>query len=247
LIVQGLIRGVVPFPPPDSSPAAIAQATVVAGLAASAAALPIICLATAILTAAQCRAVLRPSARQAGFVRLGGDEFRMAVLVIILFAVVGLLALVIASFAAFIVGFLATRGPARASRIYIYAVGVPAWLVTVFLLARLSLASSLTLETDRVDVFGSWRMTRGSPRVVLVCLIAGLVWTGLYFAANWIARLPPPAYTVNGGLDFAVLIGPKTVAALACASLLGTIGKVLATCPGPDLYRQVVGGVEDVF
>ena len=113
-----------------------------------------------ILGAAMIRAVLHPTDDRFGFLRAGADELRqfgLGVLtflvlmglylgmIILLVVIGGVLALVLKAAAAVLAvfGFLSVIG------------------VLTFLAVRLSLAPALTFDTGRINLFGSWALTRG--------------------------------------------------------------------------------------
>jgi hypothetical protein len=114
----------------------------------------------AVLFATINRAVLRPSEDRLGYLRLGMDEVRQ-LLLFLLFAVVGL--------AAEIIGFIAVLIPAviigvvfRALAAFVPLVaGLVLFCALIYFAVRLSLASALTFDGKKVNLFGSWKLTRG--------------------------------------------------------------------------------------
>ena len=114
----------------------------------------------AVLGAAMIRSVLRPRDERFGFLRLGGDELRqlgLGVLTALVFlaAYIGL-AVAGTMVETFLVTLDKGAGPLLVV-LLIIVVGVG----LTFLGVRLSLAPALTFESRRVDLFGSWRLTRG--------------------------------------------------------------------------------------
>jgi hypothetical protein len=130
-------------------------------LAPAYAAFLILALASnAILSAAMIRAVLRPQDDRLGYLRLGADELRqlgLAVLSFLVFLGVYFAAVVVVGVVA---GILLALAKAPASVLLVpLVIGVGA--VLLVLVVRLSLAPALTFDTGRVNLFGSWRLTRG--------------------------------------------------------------------------------------
>jgi hypothetical protein len=113
-----------------------------------------------VLGAAMIRAVLRPSESRFGFLRLGADELRqlgLAVVTFLLFFGVYLGLIVAITFLGVIVG-LGLKVTAGAAIVF----GILIVLVAMaFLAVRLSLAPALTFDTRRINLLGSWAMTRG--------------------------------------------------------------------------------------
>jgi hypothetical protein len=126
----------------------------------------------AILFATMSRAVLRPDEDRYGYLRLGGDELRQGLLLLLMFAV-GLGAYVAFIMAAIIVGvvvgivFAVAQHGSASPGMSVAAGGLVLLLVVallcgwIYVWVRLSLASPLTFATQRVNLFGSWALTRG--------------------------------------------------------------------------------------
>lgn len=114
----------------------------------------------AILGAAMIRAVLHPSDDRFGFLRLGADEGRQLVLAFItaLFFLGVYLGFVVAVSILSVIAALAAKA-AGALVLVLGLVGGGAGMVV--LAVRLSLAPSLTFETGRINLLGSWALTRG--------------------------------------------------------------------------------------
>jgi hypothetical protein len=114
----------------------------------------------AILSAAMIRAVLRPQDDRLGYLRLGADELRqlgLAVLSFLVFLGVYFVAVIVVGVVA---GILLALAKAPASVLLVpVVIGVGA--VLLVLVVRLSLAPALTFDTGRVNLFGSWGLTRG--------------------------------------------------------------------------------------
>lgn len=116
-------------------------------------------LVAGVQLAAAYRAVLRPAEVGFGYLKLGADEFRQIVLLLV-FSVIYLLlwglpfALAVAAHA---VGDLDT--PAAVA-LYLLA-GVVALALSIWIGVRLSLAPPMTLATGRLQLGRSWALTRG--------------------------------------------------------------------------------------
>jgi hypothetical protein len=119
----------------------------------------------AFMLSAVFRAVLRPQDSRLGYLRLGPDEGRMLLLVVIFIglsfvALTGLLLLAIflAGVWAGVTGSTTASGPA-ALIVLLLMLGV--FLIFSWLAVRLSFAGPLTFEQRRLNLFGSWKLTRG--------------------------------------------------------------------------------------
>jgi len=123
-----------------------------------------------ILYATMNRAVLRPDEEGFGYIRLGADELRQLGLLLLIFGigVVAYVAVIIALIAVLTPLSLALGAGSTGSVGSNVLVGLVAIVVVlaiiglwIFLWVRLSLASPLTFATRRVNLFGSWRLTKG--------------------------------------------------------------------------------------
>jgi hypothetical protein len=137
---------------------------------------------SALMFAAAYRAVLRPSDAGPGYLKIGRDEFRMAVLIVAWLALtIGYLFLVmfVAGFAAgFVLGVTGAMGatpPAAVTTIFVILLLVGALAAIVYPLVRLSLSMPMTLAQEHIRLFESWRPTHGRfwalAGAILLCLV----------------------------------------------------------------------------
>jgi hypothetical protein len=168
--------------------------------------IPAILVAYGVLYAAMNRAVLRPDDHKFAYFEFGADELRQ-IGVLLLGAIVFTVAyfVVLNGFlvAAVMTGSLTHARPALSGFTAIsLACSVMAWLAV-----RLSLASALTFQSRRVNLFGSWALTEGRfwsifGTYVLVLALAAVIFFLAYFVivavvavaagGNLRAALAPP-------------------------------------------------------
>ena len=237
-----------PHPNPDQALALLGRLTPFYTLAV------VLVLATyAVVYAAVCRALLRPSAGWSGAVRLGRDELRQGLVLLsvalLLFAVYVLL-LIVGVIAAGLVG-AAVPTLRAAPGVLAIAVGLVVAGALLFAGVRLSLASPLAFDEGRVDLKGAWRLTRGrfwplfgayllAWFVMLVLAVVMLVaYAALGLAAGGSAGL-------NGVFqaDISSLAGyftPMTLLYMAASSLLYGLGFAVLVGAAVDAYRQIAG------
>ena len=116
---------------------------------------PIVLLGSVTLNAAVFRAVLRPQDKRFGFLRIGGDELRMFVVMLALFVVFALL-----YFSSVFVGFALLSGGGRnliAGLIY----GLIVFGLFIFLAVKFSLALVITFAEKKIRIVDSWAVTDG--------------------------------------------------------------------------------------
>ena len=129
--------------------------------------LPLTLVFYAVFYAAISRAVLHPAEDQFGYLRLGPDELRQFGLgflyVLVLFGFYILLAIGFVIFTV-LVGLVFSAGgkPAPALVGIITLMGFVGMICgLVWFMVRMSLASPLTFASKRIDLFGSWTLTKG--------------------------------------------------------------------------------------
>jgi hypothetical protein len=203
-------------------------------------------LSNAFVQAAMMRLVFAPGETRFGYFRLGADELRQlgleALAMVVLMGGYSACALAVS-----LVSVLA-GGPASAAGLTVLFAGAAATLAgLVVAMVRLSLAAALTFETRRVNLFGSWRLTRGHFWPILgtyVLVIFGVV--AIWIFANvlffGLARL------ALGGDMAALMESPKNVAGyfdplrlivtLFSAFVTALIWPVMIT-PSARIYRSL--------
>ncbi|HEX2559718.1 hypothetical protein [Phenylobacterium sp.] len=217
---------------------------------------------SAVMAAAASRAVLRPQEDGLGYVRFGAEEVR----VILALAAIGLI-LFFAYLAAILVmgivlGVLigATGGGGAAAGAGLALALVPVVLLALlWLWTRFSLAVPLTLARGRVDVFGSWAMTKGrSGKVFLTYLLA----FGLYLlvAVLGVAIFLGVGAAISGSAgpmeavmkadmsSIGAYFNPLTITYTVVMSVIGALGSAIVLCPPAVIYRELAGeDVHEVF
>jgi hypothetical protein len=142
--------------PPDPTAAMAALPNVLlAYLAVIVIALPL----NAVLNAAGARAILRPQESRFGYLRLGMDEVRLLLLALLILAVC--IGAAIAAGIAVSIPMLAISVASKSVAMAVRALlAIAVCCGAVYCAVRLSLAFALSFDTRRVDLFGSWSLTR---------------------------------------------------------------------------------------
>jgi hypothetical protein len=196
----------------------------------------------AVVYAMMARAVLRPEDDRSAYLRLGSDEVRQGLLILLAAAVatpvclgVGIVDVGLA------VGFKAAGMDAVGTFVAPLA-GVCA---LIYLAVRLSLASPLTFDRKKVDLFGSWSLTRGrfwplfgcyALTFVLVLLLILLI-AFIVVPIGLVAGAPAGGQPDTSSL--AAYFTPVRIVTLVVQSVVAAIIWPIALMPAAYVYRQL--------
>jgi hypothetical protein len=203
---------------------------------------------SAVFYAAMNRAVLRPEESRFGYLRLAADELRQLGLFALIFAVL--------MGAYFAVGLITI--------VLFLALGVFGGMIVAILLpivvcaaiffgVRFSLASPLTFATGRINLAGSWRLTRGRfwPLLgtYLIAVALSLVVLVLFVVIALLAvgilsgGLAGLASVMQGRMNsVADVLTPAQLLYLAITSIGAALSAPITICPPAAIYRALVGG-----
>jgi len=220
-------------------------------------AFPVILAGALIINAVQIaaiyRAVLNPAERGWAYLRLGGDEWRLILMTLAMFLLGGL------TFGLAIVGLVfAVAASGDAGFLLAFVGGIGLFCAWVWVAVRLSLAAAVTFAQKRVDLFGSWGLTRGRfwplfgmyLLVFVLSLVVGLVGSSLaqVFASMGLLQLmqawaqnptelPDPA---AAGVPMAQLV-IALVGYIVMALLANVVQLAVVYAPHAAVYRFLTG------
>lgn len=207
-----------------------------------------------ILYAAMNRAVLQPEDDRFGYLRLGADEGRQ-LLLMLLWIVVGIgleLCLGIVIAVPSLLFALVARPFTGVGVAFGCVVGVGG---LIYIVVRLSLGSALTFERERVDLFGSWALTRDKfwkmfgayvlafVMAFIIGIIGGIFSVALSAAAGGGIGLStmfvrPPVTTMAGLFALPSLFG------MLISALITPLTWALIMMPAPAIYRHLSGATD---
>ena len=204
---------------------------------------------SALIVGAVFRAVLEPQNRRWFFLRLGRQEFWLALCLVVVLVVAGLLA-ALSMFPIMITSLvLVAAGPTQTltpgvglglGAMVLIALGAMLWLFV-----RFSLGLPMSFAGSYFRLFESWTLTRGhAAKMVLVGVVVSLlatlvqmaVFVGFIFAA--VAVLRPTAEFDVTTLTFAQ-VAPILALAAVLMALVSVFGTVLYSAPLAQIYRQL--------
>lgn len=223
-----------------------------------AAALPLLLVMSAVLAAAAYRAVFQPGeSSRFGYLQLGPDELRLALLYVMLtFIIIGAMMLV-----SIVVGVLLSiiaavagggAGGAVAGGLAMAAAVTAMLGALAYFGVRLSLAGPATFVEKKLVLRPAWAMTRGHfwpllgayflswVLAIVVTLLGKAVFTGIGAALGGSMG----AYAAAGMPDFssmASVFGPAHLGFLATTALLGALQAAITLAPAAVAFRALGG------
>lgn len=208
--------------------------------------IPLVLIWTAMLACAVFRAVLRPGEKGFGYLRLGADEFRLIGLYLLIFVLVLAVWLPVAAGVAVAAGLGVEVS--RGGLFFYFLLGVPAFLAYVFVGVRLSLCAPQTFAERRIDLLGSWRLTRGhfwglfGMYLLVIVILIGLQ------VVNWLLQLPfkaVPAQVAHGDLSGLPLLIVGGLFYVIVAFGIAVLNVVISAASRAAAYRDLTGPKED--
>lgn len=215
--------------------------------------LPIGLLAISVMSAAVYRVVLRPADSAYGYLRLGSDELRLALLVVIyLVLAIGFIFAVtlVAGLLAAAAGALGGAAEALLGVLILLA----ALGFIVFVAVRLSLAGPMTFAEQRLRVFESWTLTRGNfwrllgayVLAIVLALVVALLALVIYFALaaisvggdlSQVGKVFAPDTTTLGAY-----FTPAMIIYLIFAAFLSAVQNAVVYAAPAVVYRELSTG-----
>ena len=212
-----------------------------------------------LLFTAAYRTFLHPHDDRFGYVRVGGDELRFAVLIVlwVVLAVGGSLVV------AFIGGLLAALGglmPQPLKAIYELVVALGALAVYAYVVVRLCFSMPMTLEDRHVRLLESWKMTRHNfwsllgvflLTAVLILVLLLLVCSILAIAliAAMAAGLPRSSFMEGLSAvlhtnmsSLAAYFSPTSLIAAVLNAIIVSVGIAVLTAPVAEAYHAYTEG-----
>ena len=216
---------------------------------------PLGLLIGAVIQTAMNRIILRPKDKAFAFLRIGADEGRQILLsLMVMFTVAGayVAVLVVVVILAVVIGLVSKSVPALAVLLGVVG-GFGLVAAAIYVGVRLSLASARTFATGRVDLFGSWDVTRGHfwpilGTYVLTGFLLMVVWSMGYALIFSLAALTTglgPTATAMLHPDYAspgTYFTPSAVVYLVLNAVFSALLLPISTTPAPAIYAALTDG-----
>ena len=213
-------------------------------LAGAAVLIPLIFIWSAMMVCAIYRAVLRPAETGFGYLRLGADELRMIGLYLLIWIV--MLAAGLAGAGVMVGVSMAAKAQASGGAFILF--GVLACLAYIFVAVRLSLCGPQTFAERRVDLFGSWRLTRGHFWGLLGMYVLVIVLVIVLQVGNVLLQLPFRAISDQISHDTMpglAIFGVVALIYIVLAFAIGVLNLVVTEAPRAAAYRDLLPRAED--
>ena len=212
--------------------------------------IPLGILMGAILNAAVARSVLQPGASAFGYLRLGMDEVRVAVVSVVLSIVMGLAAMVLFGVAGAIAGFLGAAevpgGPLIMVVIFLAAVAAMIWLAV-----PLSLAIPITVAEKKFAFFDSFKVTGGhvwgligmAVIAFVMTLVVSILTSIVFFPITMGFGAAVDWQSLEGMNAMGILqaIGPMVAVAIILQAVSSALLAAVMYAPFAAAYRDLKG------
>lgn len=205
--------------------------------------LPFSLLVNAVLLAAVSRAVLTPEAGGFGYLRLGRDEARVFVLLLVA-GLLTVLATVVAFFIAAMLGGLAITAMGGWGALVLVAALIAAAAFIVWLAVRWSLAVPIIMTEKRLAIFESFALTRGVFWPLLgMAVIVGL----LVLLIGCLSTIVAAPISLASGLSMAGAVSSDDPAAMLRAMNLTSPWMLVSALVNAVVYALTVGVIYAPF
>jgi hypothetical protein len=220
--------------------------------------LPLYLLFGAVMTTAANRAVLEPDNSAFGYLRVGADELRTLVVLVAVAVLVVVAYMVLAILVGLIFGGAVMGGAAAGGNLagglfagLLMLVMIPALIAAVaYFATRMSLAVPQTFDTKSINIFGTWKLTKGNTgKLFLAYLLAFLIYFGISMVGGLLnlalglggrAGILGAASKAGDGANTAsllTLMGPTFLLSLVISGVVSTLGLAVMVCPSAQAYR----------
>ncbi len=212
--------------------------------------LPLGLLVGAVLSAAVARSVLEPGKSAFGYLRVGMDEVRVAVVSLVLMIVLWLASAVSFGLAGVIAGFLGAAdvpgGPLIMVVVFLAAAAFLIWLSV-----RLSLAVPITVAEKKFAFFDSFKVTGGriwsligmAVIAFVMTMVVGILTSIIFFPITMGigATIDWQSLEGLGAMGIVQAVGPMILVAIVLQAISSSLSAAVMYAPFAAAYRDLKG------
>lgn len=207
-------------------------------------------LVIAVTSAAVYRVVLRPDDSRFGYLRLGRDELRLALLMLVYLVLAVGFTFVVTLVAGLLAAGAGALGGAAGTLLGVL-IGLATLGFIVFVAVRLSLAGPMTFAQRRLRVFESWSVTRGNFWRLLGAYVLAIVLALIVALLALVIYVALAAVTVGGDLSqvgrvfapdtssIGAYFTPAMLIYLVFGAFLGAVQNAVIYAPPAVAYREL--------
>jgi len=202
-----------------------------------------------VMLAALNRMILRPADDRNAFLRLGADEGRQAMtLVLVNLLMLGVYICGVLVSAVLLAVGVAVGGPVAGLLGLVGFVGLACLMI--YIAVRLSFASAITFDTGKVSVVGSWAITKGQVggllgAYLLAAVMAVIVYLLVMTIVAAVGAIVSGGITGLSGLfepdmsSLQAFFTPVGLVRAAFAGLVSVLTTLILFSPAPTIYRML--------
>lgn len=206
-----------------------------------------------VMLAAINRMVLRPSDDRSFYLRLGGEEVRQSIMLILVNLLMVGVYFGVVLISAVLLGIAVASGGGALTAIVGLISFVGICCLMLFVAVRLSFASAITFDTGKVSVTQSWAMTKGHVGALLgayllAAVMAVIVYLLIMTIVAAVAAIVAGGITNLGGLfepdmtSLEAFFTPVSMVRAAFAGLISVLTTLIIFSPAPTIYQILKSG-----
>jgi hypothetical protein len=205
------------------------------------------------------RLVLRPQDSAGAYLRLGADELRQAAVLILVNLIMFAAYFAVVIVTALVAGVGSAIGGAGLGVALGVLLGLASFGFLLVLAVRLSFAGALTFDTGKIDIRGSWGLTKGKFWPLLGAYAVALVLAVVVYLLLLVIIAVVGA-SLGGGLSamsaafnpdmssLSTFFTPAGIVRTLFSGLLSILVLLIVFAPAPTIYAQLRGrNVSDTF
>lgn len=205
---------------------------------------PLALIYSGMLIAGVNRAIMNPSDKGFFYLKIGGEELRQSVILLVqglawfgLYMVGALIFFLTVGAGAFAAsaggGGAESIGPAIGIAV---VVGLAMLALALFLAVKFSLASSQSFHKGAIDIFGTWQLTNGRFWPMLGAFLLALVFWVMLYVVLFVLQMAVQSVALGGDMVTTIV---SMVFTFLVSSVVGTVMHIVLYSVAPSIYKQI--------